>query len=100
MIDIIVLTAFGVTLQELFYLGTSAGIIANYKDDFNDYLRIEDFFKNMNKKNFFSFFGILNNVDRDKMLSAIQKSKIVMSTSQSNKSYGSGWKTFRKKMLS
>lgn len=96
----IVITAFGVTLQELFYLNTSAGIIANYKDDFDDYLRIEGFFKKTNKQNFFSFFGILNNVDRDKMLSAIQKSKTEMSTSQLNKDYGSGWKAFRKKMIS
>ena len=95
-----VITAFGVTLQELFYLGVSAGIIANYKGDYDDYLKIESYFKDLNQRNPFTFVGTLHDINEKKMLDAINNAKTKVQPSHSNQTCGSGWDTLRNKLLS
>ncbi len=95
-----VITAFGVTLQELFYLGISAGIVANYKSDFDDYLRIEKYFQSVNERNLFCYLGTLQEINKDMILKAISTSKNIMQSSKTNKNYGSGWEVLRNKLLS
>lgn len=94
-----VITALGVTLQELFYLGVSAGIIANYKDDYNDYLKIERYFKDLNQRNPYTFIGTLHDINGKKMLDAIKDAKTIVQSSNLNHACGSGWDTLRNRLL-
>jgi UDP-2,4-diacetamido-2,4,6-trideoxy-beta-L-altropyranose hydrolase len=96
----IVITAFGVTLQELFYLDIPAGIIANYQNDFDDFLRIENYYYNTKQKNPFYFFGTMQKINHDKVFEAIKSSMKAKQNFQLNKAYGSGWEGLRNKLLS
>ena len=97
--SLIVITAFGVTLQELFSLGIPAGIVANYREDFQDFLKIQKYYQNINQKILFSFLGVRDNINETEVLNSINASKDAIQPVRSDKLQGKGWEELRHTLL-
>lgn len=92
-----VITALGVTVQELFSMGVRTGVIANYFEDIDDIDKIQHFSKKhlgIQAENLISYFGHYQNIDNKKLINNIKEFKAKKILQNPFLSMGIGWKSF------
>ena len=93
----IVMTALGVTIQELFSMGVCTGIITNYQNDTKDLKAIDYFSKkilNDYHSNQINFFGHYKEINYQKLIKDIKKFKHENKIQRPCIEMGKGWRTF------
>ena len=86
-----VITALGVTLQELRYLNVETGIIYNYETDLDDIYQINKYFENNKDNTHFYNFGYYKEIHAEKLIRTIQKFKKLKPKRTYNEDIGSVW---------
>ena len=92
-----VITALGVTIQELFSMGASTGLITNYEEDLKDIQNIRHFSKELHhsqSSNQISFYGHYKNIQVTKLLNDIERLKSEKNPQQPYLGIGRGWDSF------
>ena len=90
-----VVTALGVTIQELGYLNIKTGIICNYKEDMLDIKKIETYCKELSLSNSFFNFGYYKEVNFDSIFQVIEKAKYKNILNAFSKDFGAAWRNIK-----
>jgi len=86
-----VITALGVTLQELRYLNVETGIIYNYATDLDDIYQINKYFENIKDDTHFYNFGHYKEIQAEKLIKTIQTFRKLKPKRTYNDGVGSVW---------
>lgn len=86
-----VITALGVTLQELRYLNVETGIIYNYASDLDDINQINHYFESNKEDTHFYNFGYYKDIQVEKLIKTIKTFKKLKPKKIYNNDIGSAW---------